>query len=344
MNIPSDFLPQSIPDEIMPSDAEIAAMVKDVDKLIADNFHMSFDEFATRTLLQQIKEADEAAERRFKEFFPKINLFGEAKPGKAILQDAISDYASASVEVRGRCRDYKSALDFAGTVAITKRRFVPSFGGRMRPPGKDSPPVVRPKDDARAIRKVRARAKVKLLGGICHFNFTINTLNLILPEGKKIDSSLNGVAEQIAETLPPLFSAKLKEVCKSMLSANVREMYDEVMQGNGEQLNRIETKVNELHKAAHIRGGRPCKGKVKYTQREIAKMLGCDEDTIRRWENGKSTPPSGYSRELRTNGTFEQLESFLNDYKGREVVKDALNTKHVIRNMSEEQMHRESLK
>ena len=110
------------------------------------------------------------------------------------------------------------------------------------------------------------------------------------------------------------------------------------------QLDRIETKVNELHKAAHIRGGRPCKGKVKYTQREIAKMLGCDEDTIRRWENGKSTPPSGYSRELRTNGTFEQLESFLNDYKGREVVKDALNSKHLVRNMSEEQMHRESLK
>ena len=51
----------------MPSDAEIAAIVKDVDKLIEDNFHMSFEEFATRTLLQQIKEADEAAERRFKD-------------------------------------------------------------------------------------------------------------------------------------------------------------------------------------------------------------------------------------------------------------------------------------
>ena len=67
MTIPLEYLPQSVPDEIMPSDAEIAAIVKDVDKLIEDNFHMSFEEFATRTLLQQIKEADEAAERRFKD-------------------------------------------------------------------------------------------------------------------------------------------------------------------------------------------------------------------------------------------------------------------------------------
>ena len=343
MNIPSEFLPQSIPDEIMPSDAEIAAMVKDVDKLIADNFHMSFEEFATRTLLQQIKEADDAAERRFKEFFSEINLFGEAKPGKAILQDVISDYASASVEVRGRCRDYKSALDFAGTAVITRRRFVPSFGGRTRPPEKDRPPVVRPKDNARAIRKVRARAKVKLLGGICHFNFTINTLNLILPEGKKIDSSLNGVAEQIAETLPPLFSAKLKEVYKSMLSDNVKELYNEVMQSKGEQLNRIETKVNELHKAAHVRGGRPSGRKALYSQKTFAEMIEVDETTVARWDKGQGTP-RGYSRELRERGDPVEIAKFIEGYKASRHVKDALNTKHVKHNISEEQMHRESLK
>lgn len=341
MTIPSEYLPQSVPDEIMPPDDEIEAMMKDVAKLIEDNFHMSFEMFATGILIQQIKEADEAAERRFKEFLPKINWFGEITPRKAILQDVISDYASASVEVRGRWRDYKSSLDLTETPAIPNS---PSFGGRMRPQENDSPSAIISEDKANTIRSFRAKTKVKLLGGICRLDFTINTLNLIMPDGKKIDSPLNGVANQIAEALPPLFFAKLKEVFKSMLSASVREVYDEIMQDNAEQLNRIETKVGELHKAAHIRGGRPRKGRAKYTQRDIAEMIGRNEDTIRRWENGESKAPPGYSRELRESGTFEELVAFVSDYKAMQRVKDALNSKHVVRNMSEEQMYRESLK
>ena len=73
-------------------------------------------------------------------------------------------------------------------------------------------------------------------------------------------------------------------------------------------------------------------------------MIGRNEDTIRRWENGESKAPPGYSRELRESGTFEELVAFVSDYKAMQRVKDALNTKHVVRNMSEEQMYRESLK
>lgn len=83
---------------------------------------------------------------------------------------------------------------------------------------------------------------------------------------------------------------------------------------------------------------------AKFSQKDMAKALGVSEDTIARWDKGESSPPPGYSRELRERGTLTQLETFIKEYKGRSRVKDALNTKHVVRNMSEEQMHRESLK
>ena len=92
------------------------------------------------------------------------------------------------------------------------------------------------------------------------------------------------------------------------------------------------------------RGGRPPKGAAKFTQSEIAAAFFVSEDTVSRWDKGESSPPIGYSRALRERGSFEQLTRVVNDYKATHHVKDALNTKHVVRNMSEEQMHRESLK
>ena len=103
-------------------------------------------------------------------------------------------------------------------------------------------------------------------------------------------------------------------------------------------------KIDEIHNAVVPKNGRPTKGRAKFTQKDVATALGCSEDTIRRWENGKSKPPVGYSRELRECGSFESLEKFIEDYKSVHRVKDALNTKRVVRNMSEEQMYRESRK
>lgn len=91
------------------------------------------------------------------------------------------------------------------------------------------------------------------------------------------------------------------------------------------------------------RGGRPHKGKALYSQKQMGKMVGHHEDTIARWDKGEGTPP-GYSRGLRESGDPIALAKFIETYKASRHVKDAMNTKHVKHNISEEQIHRESLK
>ena len=83
---------------------------------------------------------------------------------------------------------------------------------------------------------------------------------------------------------------------------------------------------------------------ARFSQKDMAGALGVSEDTIARWEKGKTSPPAGYSRDLRIHGTLAELNKFKNEYMARCRKRDAMKTKHVVRNMSEEQMHRESLK
>jgi len=102
----------------------------------------------------------------------------------------------------------------------------------------------------------------------------------------------------------------------------------------------VRVAVKEAKAGAHP----PRKLVSKFSQKEMAEMLHVSEDTIARWDKGESSPPAGYSRELRERGTLEQLRKFFEEYDGRLSVKDVWNSKHLVRNMSEEQMHRESLK
>lgn len=116
-----------------------------------------------------------------------------------------------------------------------------------------------------------------------------------------------------------------------------------LMEGIHKAVETTDKNTAQIAKEIVPQNGRPVKGKAMYSQKEIAKMLDCHEDTIRRWERGDGAP-AGYSKKLRQKGDPTALEEFIRTYKASNRVKDALNTKHVKHNLSEEQIHREALK
>ena len=135
------------------------------------------------------------------------------------------------------------------------------------------------------------------------------------------------------------FVANLKEFLAS--TEAVRDFYSELEAALAQRKNNPALPSTQERKAVT----KPSRSRgVKFSQKEMAERLHVSEDTIARWDKGESSPPAGYSRELRERGTLEQLGKFFKEYDGRLRAKDAWNSKHLVRNMSEEQMHRESLK
>lgn len=69
------------------------------------------------------------------------------------------------------------------------------------------------------------------------------------------------------------------------------------------------------------RGGPTPKGRFEVTQEDVAKKLGVDARTVRKWEAGEGAPPEGYSRELRRNkadfAVFAQGQADIQDKRQR---------------------------
>ena len=138
-------------------------------------------------------------------------------------------------------------------------------------------------------------------------------------------------------------SGLLKCVEEEIDAADMNSSQDSTV-GRDEKIDKMSSQINDIHKILKPRGGRPEKGKALYSQKVMAEMLGVSEDTVYRWERGDGNAPSGYSRELRERGRVDELTAFVKDYKTNRYVKDVMNSKHLVRNMSEEQVHRETLK
>ena len=69
------------------------------------------------------------------------------------------------------------------------------------------------------------------------------------------------------------------------------------------------------------RGGPTPKERFAVTQEDVAKKLGVDARTVRKWEAGEGAPPEGYSRELRRNkadfAVFAQGQADIQDKRQR---------------------------
>lgn len=95
------------------------------------------------------------------------------------------------------------------------------------------------------------------------------------------------------------------------------------------------------------RPGAPRKSSRKgFTQKQIAKWFLVSEREVSRWETGSSTPPIGYSVEMRMSGDWNLIENVLKNHieLKRSQTCDAFGSGKVIRGMSEEEIYRKRRK
>ena len=104
----------------------------------------------------------------------------------------------------------------------------------------------------------------------------------------------------------------------------------------------------EILKLVHSpKPGAPCKAaRTGFPQRKVAEWFKVTEKEVSRWDNGKSTPPPGYSLALRQSGNWDEMETVLKAYRDLKSLKprDVYSSKRLVHTDNAEFIDRHRLK